>query len=31
VHVVAGSRTNLKITTAEDLLLAEALLQAGSP
>jgi len=29
VHVVAGSRTNLKITTAEDLLLAEALLQAG--
>lgn len=29
VHVVAGSRTNLKITTAEDLILAEALLQAG--
>ncbi len=29
VHVVAGSRNNLKITTAEDLLLAEALLQAG--
>jgi 2-C-methyl-D-erythritol 4-phosphate cytidylyltransferase len=29
VHVVAGSRTNLKITTAEDLLLAEALLQSG--
>lgn len=29
VHVVAGSRSNLKITTAEDLLLAEALLQAG--
>ncbi|MDZ7598668.1 MAG: 2-C-methyl-D-erythritol 4-phosphate cytidylyltransferase [Desulfobacterales bacterium] len=29
VHVVAGSRANLKITTAEDLLLAEALLQAG--
>jgi 2-C-methyl-D-erythritol 4-phosphate cytidylyltransferase len=29
--MVAGSRTNLKITTAEDLLLAEALLQAGSP
>ena len=29
VQVVAGSPTNLKITTAEDLILAEALLQAG--
>lgn len=29
VHVIPGSRSNLKITTPEDLLLAEALLQAG--
>jgi len=29
VHTIAGSRFNLKITTAEDLALAEAMLAAG--
>jgi 2-C-methyl-D-erythritol 4-phosphate cytidylyltransferase len=29
VHTIAGSRFNLKITTPEDLALAEAMLAAG--
>jgi 2-C-methyl-D-erythritol 4-phosphate cytidylyltransferase len=30
VFVIAGDRTNLKITTAEDIAVAEALIERGS-